>query len=96
MGGIALYDSLETPDTGIRWNRQLLVKRARMEGFLVRDWQHQTQEFRRDVSQWLREGKIRYKEDVAEGIAAAPRAFIGLLAGHNRGKQLVRVAAPQS
>jgi len=96
VGGIALYDHLETPDTGIRWNRQLLVKRARMEGFLVWDWRHQTQEFRKDVSQWLREGKIRYKEDVAEGIAAAPRAFIGLLAGQNRGKQLVRAAAPRS
>ena len=44
----------------------------------------------------LREGKIRYKEDVADGIVAAPRAFIGLLAGENRGKQLVRVAAPQA
>jgi len=95
VGSISLYDHLETPDTGIRWNRQLLVKRARMEGFLVWDWRHQTQEFRRDVSQWLREGKIRYREDAAEGIAAAPRAFIGMLAGENRGKQLVRVAAPQ-
>jgi len=94
VGGISLYDRLETPDTGIRWNRQLLVKRARMEGFLVWDWRHQTQEFRRDVAQWLREGKIKFREDVADGIAAAPRAFIGMLAGENRGKQLVRVAAP--
>ena len=96
VGGISLYDRLETPDTGIRWNRQLLVKRARMEGFLVWDWRHQTEQFRREVSQWLREGKIRYKEDVADGIASAPRAFIGLLAGENRGKQLVRVAAPET
>jgi len=93
VGSISIYDRLETPDTGVRWNRQLLVKRARMEGFLVWDWRHQTQEFRRDVSEWLREGKLRYREDVAEGIAAAPRAFIGMLSGENRGKQLVRVAA---
>jgi NADPH-dependent curcumin reductase len=93
VGAISIYDRLETQDTGIRWNRQLLVKRARMEGFLVWDWRHQTQEFRREVSQWLRDGKLRYKEDVVEGIAAAPRAFIGLLAGANRGKLLVRVAA---
>jgi len=93
VGAISIYDRLETPDTGIRWNRQLLVKRARMEGFLVWDWRHQTQEFRREVSQWLRDGKLRYKEDVVDGIAAAPRAFIGLLAGANRGKLLVRVAA---
>jgi NADPH-dependent curcumin reductase len=94
VGSISIYDRLETPDTGIRWNRQLLVKRARMEGFLVWDWRHQTQQFRRDVSQWLREGKIKYREDVADGIAATPRAFMGMLAGENRGKQLVRVAAP--
>ena len=67
-----------------------------MVGFLVWDWRHQTELFRSEVSQWLREGKIRYKEDVADGIAEAPRAFIGLLAGENRGKQLVRVAAPQA
>ncbi len=96
VGGISLYDRLESPDIGIRWNRQLLVKRARMEGFLVWDWRHQTQQFRRDVSQWLREGKLRFREDVADGIDAAPRAFIGMLAGANRGKQLVRVAAPQA
>jgi NADPH-dependent curcumin reductase len=96
VGSISIYDRLETPDTGIRWNRQLLVKRARMEGFLVWDWRHQTQQFRRDVSQWLREGRIKYREDVADGITSAPRAFIGMLAGENRGKQLARVAAPQA
>ncbi|HTZ78568.1 MAG TPA: NADP-dependent oxidoreductase [Stellaceae bacterium] len=93
VGTIAIYDRLETPDTGIRWNRQLMVKRARMEGFLVWDWRHQTEEFRREVSAWLRSGKVRYREDIVDGIAAAPRAFMGLLAGENRGKMLVRVAA---
>lgn len=94
VGSISIYDRLETPDIGIRWNRQLLVKRARMEGFLVWDWRHQAEEFRREVSGWLRSGKVRYKEDIADGIAAAPRAFMGLLAGENRGKMLVRVASP--
>jgi len=92
VGSISIYDRLETLDTGIRWNRQLLVKRARMEGFLVSDWRHQTQQFRSDVSGWLRAGKIKYKEDVVGGIEAAPRGFMGLLAGENRGKMLVRVA----
>ena len=92
VGSISIYNRLETPDTGIRWNRQLLVKRARMEGFLVWDWRHQTRLFRDEVSAWLRAGRIHYKEDIVDGIAAAPRAFIGLLAGANRGKMLVRVA----
>ncbi|HUN46524.1 MAG TPA: NADP-dependent oxidoreductase [Stellaceae bacterium] len=93
VGSISIYDRLETPDIGIRWNRQLMSKRARMEGFLVWDWRHQTEEFRRDVSGWLRSGKVRYKEDIVDGVAAAPKAFMGLLAGENRGKLLVRVAA---
>ena len=41
---------------------------------------------------WLRSGQIRYREDIVDGIEMAPRAFMGLLAGANRGKMLVRVA----
>jgi NADPH-dependent curcumin reductase CurA len=43
------------------------------------------------MAAWLREGRIVFREDVAEGIEAAPRAFIGMLSGANRGKQLVRI-----
>jgi len=49
--------------------------------------------FLRDVSAWLREGRIKYREDVVDGIEKAPRALIGLLRGENFGKLLVRVAA---
>ncbi len=96
VGAISIYDRLETPDTGIRWMRQLLVKRARMEGFLVWDWRDRAAEFRREVAGWLKDGKIRYREDIVDGIAAAPRAFIGLLGGQNRGKLLVHVAHPSA
>jgi NADPH-dependent curcumin reductase CurA len=91
-GMISIYDRIEAPDIGIRWMRQLLIKRALMQGFLVSDYRERTGEFRAAVSDWLRAGKIAYREDIVDGIAAAPRAFIGLLAGANRGKQLVRVA----
>lgn len=91
-GTISVYNELEKRDIGIRWMRQLLVKRARMEGFLVFDHAHRTEEFRHTMAGWLREGRVTYKEDVAEGIEAAPRAFIGMLAGANRGKQLVRIS----
>ena len=66
------------------------MKRARMEGFLVFDHAHRTEEFRQTMAAWLREGRITFREDVAEGIEEAPRAFIGMLSGANRGKQLVR------
>jgi NADPH-dependent curcumin reductase len=91
-GMVSLYDRIEQPDIGIRWNRQLLVKRAHMQGFLVTDYRARWTEFRAAMSQWLKEGKIRYREDIVDGIAQAPKAFIGLLSGANRGKLLIRVA----
>ena len=91
-GAISAYDRLGQPDMGPRWNRQLLVKRALVQGFLVSDHRARWSEFRAQMSEWLTSGKIKYREDIVDGIEAAPRAFIGLLAGANRGKLLIRVA----
>jgi NADPH-dependent curcumin reductase CurA len=92
-GVIAVYDKPGQADLGVRWNRQLLVKRALMQGFLVWDYRDRKPEFRRAMTEWLQSGQVRYREDIVDGIEAAPRAFIGLLAGANRGKLLVRVSA---
>jgi NADPH-dependent curcumin reductase CurA len=70
----------------------LIVFRARMEGFLVSDYAHRFDEAAPRLARWVSEGKIRYREDVTDGLANAPRAFIGMLNGENRGKALVRVA----
>jgi hypothetical protein len=51
-----------------------------------------TAEFVNDVSQWLQEGKLKYQEDVVEGLENAPHAFIGLLQGKNCGKLIVKVS----
>ncbi len=91
-GAISAYDRLGQPDIGPRWNRQLLVKRALMQGFLVGDHRGRWPQFRAAMIDWLKNGRIRYREDIVDGIEAAPRAFIGLLSGANRGKMLVRVA----
>jgi NADPH-dependent curcumin reductase CurA len=91
-GAISAYDRLGQPDTGPRWNRQLLVKRALVQGFLVSDHRARWGEFRAQMSEWLTSGKIKYREDVVDGLEAAPGAFIGLLSGANRGKLLIRVA----
>jgi NADPH-dependent curcumin reductase CurA len=72
--------------------RAVLTKRLAIRGFIVRDFAAQATDFERDVSQWVREGKIKYREDVIEGLENAPQAFIGLLKGRNFGKLLVRVA----
>lgn len=91
-GVISAYDRFGQPDIGQRWNRQLLVKRARMQGFLVSDHRARWGEFRAQMAAWLHGGHIRYREDIVDGIETAPHAFMGLLSGANRGKMLVRVA----
>ena len=70
----------------------VLRKRLTLRGFIVWDFAAQEKDFLRDVGGWLREGKIKYREDVVEGLEKAPEAFIGMLKGKNFGKLLVRVA----
>ncbi len=70
----------------------LLVKRALIKGFLVGDYLSRQAEFFKDVSQWLHLGKLKYKEDIVEGLENAPCAFRGLLQGENFGKLIVKVS----
>jgi len=70
----------------------LVVYRARMEGFLIYDYSHRFGEAIPRLAAWVAEGRIRYKEDVVDGIEHAPEAFLRMLRGENQGKQLVRVA----
>jgi hypothetical protein len=78
-------------DIALRNVRALLVSRLKVQGFIVSDhmdvWPAALAELGRGVAT----GKIRYRETVAQGLAAAPEAFIGLLAGRNFGKQLVKL-----
>jgi NADPH:quinone reductase len=70
----------------------LIVYRARMEGFLVSDYTHRFGEGVMRLASWVSSGDLRWREDVTDGLENAPRAFIGMLNGANRGKALVRVA----
>ena len=81
----------EPPPPGPRPNRQLLIKRARMEGFLVLDHLARLDRLPAELVAWVRDGKLAYREDVVEGLENAPQALLRLLAGGNRGKMLVRV-----
>jgi hypothetical protein len=72
--------------------RAILTKRLTFRGFIVSDFSARYGDFMRDVAAWIREGRIKYREDVVEGLENAPRALIGLLRGENFGKLLVRVA----
>lgn len=69
----------------------LLARRLTVRGFIVSDHMARLGDFLRDMSGWLREGKIKYREDFVDGIENAPEAFLGLLKGKNFGKLIVRV-----
>lgn len=93
-GQISQYNS-EQPDVGPRWFGQLIIRQARVEGFLVTQFADRYEEGYRQLGAWLREKRIRYREDVVDGLENAPRAFIAMLEGRNIGKQLVKVAEPR-
>ena len=94
IGTIAQYNATALPpgpDRLPQLMRLALGRRLLIQGMIVSDWAHMQADFARDVGQWLRDGEIHYREDVAEGLENAPMAFIGMLEGRNFGKQLVRV-----
>jgi NADPH-dependent curcumin reductase CurA len=71
----------------------LLQKRIRMQGFIILDhYADRLEAFRRDMGQWVAEGRVKLREDRVDGLERAPEAFIGLLEGRNFGKLVVRVA----
>ena len=91
-GQISQYN-LEKPETGPRFLWHMITKRARIEGFLVSDFADQHTEALVEMSEWLRQGKLKYRETIEEGgIESAPAAFISMLKGGNIGKQLVKIA----
>jgi NADPH-dependent curcumin reductase CurA len=91
-GAIAGYDAAERPP-GPSNLHLLFARRITMRGFMVRDHRDRFEDFRRDVTGWLADGRLRADETVVEGgLDAAPDAMIGLLRGDNVGKMLVRLA----
>jgi NADPH-dependent curcumin reductase CurA len=71
----------------------IIYARVMLRGFVAPDFMHLYGDFQRDMREWLKAGKIKYQETLHEGIAEAPAALIGLMAGENAGKMLVRLAA---
>jgi len=94
-GVIAQYneDQLPSgPDETPRLMRAILTKRLTLRGFIVTDFAAQTDEFLQKAGAWFKDGKLKYREHVVDGLENAPRAFIGLLRGENFGKLLIKVA----
>jgi NADPH-dependent curcumin reductase CurA len=89
-GQISLYNETAVP-TGPRKLGKLIESRARVEGFLVRDYADRWGEALDRLSTWVADGDVEYRENVVEGLEGAPDAFLGLFEGTKIGKQLVRV-----
>jgi NADPH-dependent curcumin reductase len=95
-GLIAHYNDIGPrpgPDRLGLLQRTLLTKRIRMQGFIIfDDYGDRFGEFLARMSAWVSEGKVKFREDIIDGLENAPQAFIGMLEGRNFGKLVVRVA----
>ena len=81
------------PDPTPKLMRSVLVNRLTIRGFIVFDFDHLQDKFQAEVGAWVRDGKIRFREDIRDGFENAPAALIDLLQGGNFGKMLINVAA---
>ncbi len=88
-GQISQYN-LDKPEPGPRLLGIVLVKQLKVEGFIVSRFQNRFMEGITQMAQWLREGKLKYREEVVEGFENTARAFIGMLKGDNTGKMIVK------
>lgn len=88
-GLISQYNATEP--YGVKNIGSLLINRVKLQGFIVSDHLPRWPAALKDLGQWVSEGRLKYRESIVEGLANAPAAFIGLLAGRNFGKQLVKL-----
>lgn len=95
-GLIAQYNHAEADFPGLdrlpHLMRDVLSKSLLLRGFIQREFADQRPAFYREVAKWIADGSLRYREDIVDGLEAAPKAFIGLLEGRNFGKLIIRVA----
>ncbi|MGA3116210.1 MAG: NADP-dependent oxidoreductase [Syntrophobacteraceae bacterium] len=90
-GLIAIYNDAAQRESGPGSLFLAIPKRLTLRGFIVSDHLDRREQFYSDMGKWIREGRIRWKETIIEGIESAPKALIGLFKGENFGKMLVKV-----
>lgn len=89
--GTASVASWDPPPMGPRVERHILVKRARMSGLLIFDYQHRYEEAIARLAEWVRAGRLRFREEIVDGIEQCPGAIAALYRGENLGKRLIRL-----
>ena len=90
--GTASVPSWDPPPLAPRIERIILVRRARMQGFLVFDYADRYDEALPILIDWIKSGKLRYREEITDGIESAPGAIASLYRSENMGKRLIRIA----
>jgi NADPH-dependent curcumin reductase CurA len=90
-GGISSYNEAELP-AGPKNYMQLVIRRCRMEGFILIDYFHRATEAIEALSGWITSGKLIHAEDIQEGLENTPQTFLRLFEGKNKGKQLLKIA----
>jgi NADPH-dependent curcumin reductase len=94
--GLVAWYNLEQPPEGPDRTPRLLFavlrQRLKIQGFLVFDHYHRMPAFREDMTRWLADGRVKYREEIIDGLESAPEGLIGLLRGENFGKLVVRVS----
>jgi NADPH-dependent curcumin reductase len=95
--GLIGWYNLESLPAGVDRTPQLMVtvlkRRVKIQGFIIFDHDGRRAAFQQDMGEWLRAGRIQYREQLVAGLERAPRAFIGLLQGENFGKLVVQVSS---
>ncbi|EAW33084.1 putative oxidoreductase [marine gamma proteobacterium HTCC2143] len=91
-GMISMYNNGPTIAPGPKNLSAMIYKRVTMKGLVTPDYIDQQAQFREDVGQWIKDGKVKYKETIHQGIESAPQSFIELFSGGNEGKMLVQLA----
>jgi leukotriene B4 12-hydroxydehydrogenase/15-oxo-prostaglandin 13-reductase len=89
-GQISQYNNT-APEMGPRLLGQLIVTRSKIQGMLVGDYASRFPEAAQRMGQWVKEGRILYREDIVDGFENMPQAFFGLFTGENTGKRLVKL-----
>jgi len=89
-GQISLYNATK-PEMCHRFLGALIVARAKVQGLLVSDYASRWGAAMVEMAGWIREGKLKYREDIVEGFENMPKAFIGLFEGENTGKRIVKI-----
>jgi NADPH-dependent curcumin reductase CurA len=91
-GAVSQYDGAPQPHGPRGVPGLIVVKRLALQGFIVMDYYQEREQALADLTSWVAAGTLKVQEDIIDGLENTPRALIGLLAGENRGKRMVKVA----